>query len=145
MSYKSDLQSNNTDLQSILDTINSLPEAGSGGGSVETCTVTITSNDGSASVLEAISYTTYSSDDTTYYTEIAQSLPITLTDVKCGTAINIMFFNGGGVFGVRTTGSAHIVGEAMYIAGGYSLVTSVCDDSSGGTIDVYMASSPFLR
>lgn len=32
MSYNTDLQSNNIDLQSILDTINALPEAGSGGG-----------------------------------------------------------------------------------------------------------------
>ena len=29
MSYKTDLQSNNIDLQEILNTINSLPEAGS--------------------------------------------------------------------------------------------------------------------
>jgi hypothetical protein len=32
MSYKTDLQSNNVDLQNILNTINSLPDAGSGGG-----------------------------------------------------------------------------------------------------------------
>ena len=31
MSYKSELQSNNVDLQSILNTVNSLPEAGNGG------------------------------------------------------------------------------------------------------------------
>ena len=41
MSYNTEFQSNNTDLQSILDTINALPDAGSGG-TVETCTVTIT-------------------------------------------------------------------------------------------------------
>ena len=29
MNYKSELQSNNTDLQSILDTVNALPDAGS--------------------------------------------------------------------------------------------------------------------
>lgn len=40
--YNTSLQSNNTDLQSILDTINALPEAGgSGGASVETCTVNL--------------------------------------------------------------------------------------------------------
>lgn len=32
MTYKTDLQTNNTNLQSILDTVNALPEAGSGGG-----------------------------------------------------------------------------------------------------------------
>lgn len=42
MSQKTDLQSNNTDLQAILNTINNLPEAGSGGsGNIETCTVVI--------------------------------------------------------------------------------------------------------
>ena len=35
MSYKSELQSNNLDLQSILNTVNNLPEAGEGGGSSE--------------------------------------------------------------------------------------------------------------
>ena len=39
MSYKSDLQQNNTDLQAILADVNALPDAGSGGGGVETCTV----------------------------------------------------------------------------------------------------------
>ena len=35
MSYKIELQSNNTELQEILNTINALPEAGSGGESFE--------------------------------------------------------------------------------------------------------------
>lgn len=40
--YNASLQSNNTDLQSILNTINALPEAGgSGGASVEICTVNL--------------------------------------------------------------------------------------------------------
>lgn len=39
--YNSTLQSNNTDLQAILNTINELPSAGGGGGSIETCTVEI--------------------------------------------------------------------------------------------------------
>lgn len=46
MTYNTDLQSNNVELQEILNTINSLPEAGGGGssgggGAVETCEVTI--------------------------------------------------------------------------------------------------------
>ena len=32
MSYKTELQNNNIDLQAILDSVNSLPEAGGGGG-----------------------------------------------------------------------------------------------------------------
>lgn len=43
MSHKTDLQSNNVDLQSILATINALPEAGGGGGAdVETVNVRCT-------------------------------------------------------------------------------------------------------
>lgn len=38
--YNEELQSNNTDLQSILDTVNALPEA-SGGAAVETCNITM--------------------------------------------------------------------------------------------------------
>lgn len=37
----SQLTTNTTSLQAILDTVNALPEVGSGGGSVETCTVTV--------------------------------------------------------------------------------------------------------
>lgn len=43
MSYNTDLQSNNTDLQAILDTINALPEAGSGG--VDTSDATAAAED----------------------------------------------------------------------------------------------------
>lgn len=43
MSNKSELKSNNIDLQSILDTINALPEAGSGG--IDTSDATATAND----------------------------------------------------------------------------------------------------
>lgn len=44
MSNKTRLQTNNNNLQSILNKVNALPEAGSGGGSVESCTVRLVSN-----------------------------------------------------------------------------------------------------
>ena len=45
MSNKTRLQTNNTNLQALIDKANALPDAGSGGGaSVETCTVTISGN-----------------------------------------------------------------------------------------------------
>lgn len=45
MSYLTQLQTNNTNLQACINKANALPEAGSGGGggSVETCTVNISS------------------------------------------------------------------------------------------------------
>ena len=47
MSYNTDLQNNNTSLQEILATINSLPEAGSGGSggaAIETCILNLNFN-----------------------------------------------------------------------------------------------------
>lgn len=45
MNIKSELQSNNVDLQTVLDKVKSLPDAGSGGsgggGAVETCTLVL--------------------------------------------------------------------------------------------------------
>lgn len=51
MSNKSRLQTNNTNLQALIDKANALPDAGSGGSggaSLETCTVTITIYDSMA-------------------------------------------------------------------------------------------------
>ena len=60
MSYNTDLQSNNADLQSILNTINSLPEAGSGGSGggqdIQTCRVCIS---GGMSVWNVVAATVY--------------------------------------------------------------------------------------
>ena len=44
MSYTSTLQSNNTSLQSILNTVNSLPEASTNEASIETCTIKVDPN-----------------------------------------------------------------------------------------------------
>jgi hypothetical protein len=45
MSNKTRLQTNNINLQALIDKANALPDAG-GEGSVETCTVTIETSDG---------------------------------------------------------------------------------------------------
>ena len=58
MSHKTELQSNNVDLQSILATINALPEAGGGGGvSVETCNVTFSLSIDMPDLESTIAYT----------------------------------------------------------------------------------------
>lgn len=52
MGYKTELQSNNADLQTILNKVNALPEAGGGGGggsaTVEILPITVTNNGMSA-------------------------------------------------------------------------------------------------
>lgn len=47
MSNKTRLQTNNMNLQALIDKANALPDAGSGGGgNIETCTVTLTADVG---------------------------------------------------------------------------------------------------
>lgn len=54
MSNKTRLQTNNTNLQLLIDKANALPDAGSGGGaSVETCTLVV---EGSVMVLTGLIY-----------------------------------------------------------------------------------------
>ena len=92
MSQKTDLQSNNTDLQSILNTINNLPEAGSGGGSsggnIETCTVTINSFAANIRFVMYVSYEDgkYVYNDITYSPELST---VTCTNVLCGGTFEI--------------------------------------------------------
>lgn len=61
MSYKNKFQSNNTDLQTILDIVNTLPDAGSTGANIETCTVTI--DDGNNTYYVHIDATIFENDE----------------------------------------------------------------------------------
>lgn len=94
MNYNTELQSNNTDLQSILDTINALPESGSGGTSVETCTVrTAIHSSGYYVGTDGTYYATVYRDGTiqnisgTWNSSVNASNPI--TDVVCGSVFAI--------------------------------------------------------
>lgn len=99
------IQDNTTALQEILETVNALPEAGSGGASVETCDITITiSKGGSAGVsFYAISYsvTTISTITGTGYYKIATNnigvvneYPTTITaTVPKGSIISVWYAN----------------------------------------------------
>jgi len=80
MSYNTELQSNNSDLQAILDTINALPEAGESG--IETCTVTIT---GSAAATHF--YVKKIDNETARVATFGDDT--TLTDVACGSMMTI--------------------------------------------------------
>lgn len=90
MSYNSELQANNTDLQDILDTINNLPESGGGGGGsgdVPTCTITI--NSFAANITYAM-YTTYENGEYIYHDENYSAVSnITLNNVVSGGIIEV--------------------------------------------------------
>lgn len=81
--YKEELQSNNTNLQGILDSVNALPEASGGGASVETCTVTVTLS--KTTTLPAgfrIYYTALSGGEMKMHSDIGYTTP---TYVQAGT------------------------------------------------------------
>ena len=87
MSNKTRLQTNNTNLQALIDKANALPEAGSGGSaSVETCTVTIDDNDCGA--FDWAYLTVYRNN----VCSVIQTPPFeeeshTITDVVCNSCI----------------------------------------------------------
>lgn len=93
MSNKTRLQTNNINLQALIDKANALPDAGSGGGSVETCTVTITDMTDSHRVFATT--TIVDNNVETVYTNVGHYLyedggmvpPFTISNVKCGAPI----------------------------------------------------------
>lgn len=92
MSYQNDLTQNNTDLQGILDTINALPEAGSGS-RVETCTVNISRAYSSPKL--CLRYLAVVDDEVVLkYIERQTSNPEVLTNVLVNS---LMYFYDGAV------------------------------------------------
>lgn len=83
--YNSQLQSNNTDLQAILNTINELPSAGGGGGSVGTCTINVSGNYDQTDIA---AYTAYSNGLFTSVIEgSTNGFDGVLNDVVCGSMV----------------------------------------------------------
>ena len=93
MSNKTQLQTNNSALDALItrvnaakDTAASLPEAGSGGGSFETCTLELTTN----TQLTYVNYSTMDSDGKIKWEQVSKvSNSISLT-VICGTLVQVM-------------------------------------------------------
>lgn len=82
------LNQNTTDLQSILDAVNALPEADGSGISLETCTVTITAG----STIYSITYMTVDANGAPIYTCITPNSTATQTlTCLCNSAIAINY------------------------------------------------------
>lgn len=114
MSNKTILQTNNTDLQSLIDRVNtakdtaaSLPEAG-GGGSLETCTVSLRID--GPTITDSLVY--YTNENQELATETFRS-SITIKCLKN----SIISTNNGGM-GVNTSGSLEVLyrrGECLVL------------------------------
>ena len=82
MSNKSELQSNNTDLQTILEMVTNLPEAGK---TINTCSINITTSTGNPTIEHLIYSKLENGSITIGYIENTQP-PINLDNVVCGSA-----------------------------------------------------------
>ena len=109
MSYLETLQQHNTSIQSLIDTANNLPEAGSssGGGSVETCTIHISC---STSDINGYVYTKVIdgviSMVSSGYSTANATLDVVLEDVLCGSFIFICTSIDKGFLSVSIDGDA---------------------------------------
>lgn len=85
MGYKTELQSNNADLQTILNKVNALPEAGGGGGggSVETCTVVLKTTAGASSSYYPVNVAYTSVDDSGNVIGVNQTVSTSSVTITC--------------------------------------------------------------
>lgn len=90
MSYNTELQSNNAELQEILDAVNDLPDAGGGGGGVETCTIILRPDSDAALYIYGYTHTlndgSISASLIDYGTGVSNT-EITLNNVVCGSLV----------------------------------------------------------
>ena len=130
MSNKTRLQTNNANLQSLINKANALPDAGSGGGSIETCTVTITEFSNN---IHAYCYTAFENNVLTPKGDTSSiTSPLTLNNVVCGSAIFVS--NGYYMNGVTVGGGVEIVDPMSYQ--GATFKAPIVAGASG-TIDIY--------
>lgn len=84
--YNSTLQTNNSSLEEIITQLNNMPDAGSsGGGSVETCTVNLSTSDGYISEYIYDHIVDGKINSTRVVTTDSSTVSVTLNDVVCGT------------------------------------------------------------
>lgn len=103
MSYLTQLQQHNTDLQACIDKANTLPDAGNGGGSIETCSVTITFSGGAAGYAEAnpltLKYSKVTSSGLEYAEHIINSDNVTISDIAKNSAFLLYISDYPSIFG----------------------------------------------
>ena len=109
MSYKTDLQSNNTDLQSILAKINALePNAG---GSVDTCSVELSVGWN----ITKLCYQAYSPEQGVYLVELTDlSTSYTMANVVCGSVVYLQSSGSSKFYSVTNGGVETFTGSSSF-------------------------------
>jgi hypothetical protein len=120
MSNKTRLQTNNTNLQALIDKANSLPDAGSsGGGSVETCTVTLI---GEAPIIGAEKF---------WYTDETLNIRyVSLPDFNETTTLTVV---KNSIVFIYSSGSTRVVGNITELNNGTDKACFVSGDASIAT------------
>ena len=137
----SQLERNTTTMQTILATVNALPEAGSGGASIETCTVTVECNALANYRPYYISYMTNEDVPAKVITNNS-STSVTLQNVLCGSVITVSFYStiGSPLFLGNTT-NAELIACRNYAfcafritapSGGSATIINNSSSSGGG-------------
>lgn len=129
MSNKTRLQTNNINIQSLIDKANSLPDAGSGGGgSAESYTVTIEGSQNFPLSFSANAYFYDARGGTTFYDIWGSNMPYTLTNVSKGMLVLLDRSFSGALQG------AYAVSGDIYDVQNYDGIIAIFDVSSDGTI-----------
>jgi hypothetical protein len=114
MSNKSRLQTNNTNLQSLIDKANALPDAGGSGGTLETCYCMIAAD---APTMDAATVT-YTNANMQLATKNFEIMSGTRIEVVKGTIITIAPWSGmSGCSGDCTEIFKGVIGGAYFING----------------------------
>lgn len=132
MSYNTDLQNNNADLREILNAVNVLPEAGTGGGGAElnTCTVSFT---GATEYITRCTYMRYQDGNVE---RVSIDGPVEMLDSVVAGTILVVRLGEGGLGGPFFDA----VGDERVLATGSATRGSICvlsfDES--GSIEVML-------
>lgn len=138
MGYKTELQSNNADLQTILNKVNALPEAGGGGGgSVETCTVTI-SGSSSSCYPRYVAYTSVDSNgEVIGANQTVSTSSVTVTCVK-GSTLAVKFKSVELTANINVTNASLLFGNnptEVFKLNDNATTASIINRSGGGGYD----------
>ena len=127
MSNKTQLATNNTQLASLIQTLQG-KATGGGGGGVETCTLNI-----NASGIRNMKYTTVD-DNGKITTVIGNSIAETNKSIKCVIGTIVYFYNDGGPGATASTSGCEVLTLQSSAMSCYLLLTCCAGETASITI-----------